>query len=175
MAREEKSAAVAEIADRLRESQATVLTEYRGLSVSDLGELRHALGPETTYSVAKNTLAKLAVRQAGADALEDLISGPSAWAFIRGDVVEAAKGLKAFAREHKALVIKGGLMDGAVLRPVDIERLADLEPREVLLAKLAGAMKGTLQQAASLFAAPTAQAARALGALQAQRADQGAD
>lgn len=169
MARDDKTTAVAELATQLRECEATVLTEYRGLSVAQLRELRRTLGPETTYTIAKNTLAKRAAADAGISSLDEIISGPSAWAFIRGDVVAAAKGLRDFAKSNKALVIKGGIMDGAVLRPVDIERLADLESREVLLAKMAGALKGSLSQAAALFIAPASQAARTFEALRAKR------
>lgn len=171
MARDDKRTAVAALVSQLRDSQATVVTEYRGLTVAELGELRRALGPDTTYTVAKNTLAKRAAIEAGATGLGEIISGPSAWAFIRGDVVAAAKGLRDFARAHQALVIKGGEMDGALLAPADIARLADLESREALLAKLAGAMQGALQQTASLLAAPASRAARAMAALQAKAAD----
>lgn len=168
MARATKVDAVAEIADRFRESSATVLTEYRGLTVAQLKELRRSLGDGATYSVVKNTLTKLAAKQAGVTEFDDLLTGPSAVAFVSGDVVEAAKGLKTFAKANPALVIKGGVMEGKFLTPEEVSRLAELESREVLLAKLAGAMQGTLQQAVSLFAAPLSQAVRTVDALRAK-------
>lgn len=165
MARADKAAAVAELSDQLRSASATVLTEYRGLTVAQLRELRSLLGADASYVVVKNTLAKIAANDAGLAGLDSLLVGPSALAVVRGDVVQAAKGLRNFAKDNKALVIKGGVMDGAVLTPADVTKLAELESREVLLSKLAGAMQGTLQQAVSLFAAPLAQAARAVDAL----------
>lgn len=168
MARADKATAVAELTDSLRSASATVLTEYRGLTVAQLRQLRSALGVDTSYIVVKNTLAKIAAADAGITGIDSLLVGPSALAVVRGDVVEAAKGLRSFAKDNKALVIKGGVMDGAVLSPADISKLADLESREVLLSKLAGAMQGTLSQAVSLFAAPLSQAARAIEALRAK-------
>lgn len=168
MANAEKTAAVAEIVESFRGAHAAVLTEYRGLSVSELGELRRALGNGTEYAVVKNTLTKIAAAEAGVAGLDELLSGPTAIAFVSGDPVEAAKGLRDFARTHPMLVVKGGVLDGRPLAPAEISRLADLESREVLLAKLAGAMQGSLSKAVGLFAAPLAQAARALGALEAK-------
>ncbi len=168
MARPDKATAVAEIADLFRSASATVLTDYRGLSVAQLKELRTTLGADTSYAVVKNTLTKIAAKDAGVEGIDDLLVGPSAVAFVQGDVVEAAKGLKTFAKANPALVIKGGILDGAVVTPEVLSKLAELESREVLLAKLAGAMQGSLQQAVSLFAAPLNQAARAVGALQAK-------
>ena len=162
----EKSAVIAEMTENFRKSTATVMTEYRGLTVTQLKELRRALGPTTTYSVVKNTLSRLAAKAAGVEGLDDMLKGPSAIAFIEGDAVESAKGLKNFAKDNPALVIKGAYMDGKVLSPKEILRLADLESREVLLAKLAGAMNASLSQAVYLLAAPLAKTARALGALQ---------
>jgi large subunit ribosomal protein L10 len=170
MARADKSAAVAEIADAFRGSSVAVLTEYRGLSVTQLTELRRALGQGTTYAVVKNTLTRIAAKEAGVEGLDDLLAGPSAIAFVTGDAVETAKGLKDFAKANPALVIKGGYMDGKVLSAAEINRLADLESREVLLAKLAGAMNASLSQAVYLLAAPLSQAARLFGALQAKAA-----
>jgi large subunit ribosomal protein L10 len=170
MARADKSAAVAEIADAFRGSSVAVLTEYRGLSVTQLTELRRALGQGTTYAVVKNTLTRIAAKEAGVEGLDDLLAGPSAIAFVTGDAVETAKGLKDFAKANPALVIKGGYMDGKVLSASEINRLADLESREVLLAKLAGAMNASLSQAVYLLAAPLSQAARLFGALQAKAA-----
>ncbi len=140
MATAEKSAVIAEMTENFRKSTATVMTEYRGLSVTQLKELRRALGPTTTYSVVKNTLSRLAAKAAGVEGLDEMLKGPSAIAFIEGDAVESAKGLKNFAKDNPALVIKGAYMDGKVLSPKEILRLADLESREVILAKLAGAM-----------------------------------
>ena len=165
MARPDKAADVAEIADNFRNSSATVLTEYRGLTVAQLKNLRRTLGESSQYAVVKNTLTKIAAREAGVEGLDDLLKGPSAIAFIKGDPVEAAKGLRDFAKANPLLVIKGGYMDGRALSAAEINKLADLESREVLLAKLAGAMKGSLSQAASLFNAPLANAARTIDAL----------
>ena len=165
MARPDKIAAVAELTDAFRESDAAVLTEYRGLTVTQLKELRRTLGATVSYAVVKNTLTKIAARDAGVDAFDDLLQGPSAIAFVTGDPVEAAKGLRDFSRTHPLLVIKGGVLDGKAISADEIRRLADVEPREVLLAKLAGAMKASLSGAVALFAAPLSQAARTLEAL----------
>jgi large subunit ribosomal protein L10 len=159
----DKQAAITELTDRFSNSSAAVLTEYRGLTVDELRQLRRSLGEGARYRVAKNTLAKRAANAAGVTELDDLFTGPTAITFIDGDPVEAAKGLRDFAKEHEALVIKGGYMEGKALSVEEITKLADLESREVLLAKLAGAMKGNMQKAASLFAAPASQVAR-LGA-----------
>ena len=165
MARPDKATAVAELADRFKSSSATVLTEYRGLSVAQLKELRRSLGEGATYAVVKNTLTKIAAKEAGIEGLDDLLVGPSALAFVDGDIVEAAKSLKTFAKENPALVIKGGYLDGAAISAEDVSKLAELESREVLLAKLAGAMNASMSQAAALFAAPLSQAARTVDAL----------
>ena len=163
--------AVAELTERFQSSSGAVLTEYRGLTVSQLGELRQTLGTNATFSVVKNTLTKIAASEAGVTTeLTDLLSGPSAIAFVDGDVVEAAKGLRDFSRANPLLVIKGGVLDGKALSPAEIVKLADLEPREVLLAKLAGAMKASLANAAGTFAALPVQMAQLLGALEAKRA-----
>jgi len=172
MARAEKVTAVAEITERFQSSSGAVLTEYRGLSVAQLGELRRSLGEHTTFAVVKNTLTKIAANNAGvAPELTELLSGPSAIAFVQGDVVEAAKGLRDFSRANPFLVIKGGVLDGKVMTPDEIAKLADLEPREVLLAKLAGAMKASLSNAAATFAALPTQMARLLAALEARDAE----
>ena len=174
MARAERVAAVTELTDRLRESDSVVLTEYRGLSVSQLRALRQSLGDNATFSVVKNTLTKIAVSEVGLqDQLAPLLSGPSAIAFVGGDVVEAAKGLRDFSRDNPALVIKGGVLDGKALTPDEITRLADLEPREVLLARLAGAMTASMSRAAAVFNALPTQVAQLLEALRVQRAEQG--
>jgi large subunit ribosomal protein L10 len=168
MARPDKAATVAEIADEFRTSNAAVLTEYRGLSVKQLQDLRRSLGENATYAVVKNTLTKLAAKEAGVDSFDELLSGPSAIAFVKGDPVEAAKSLRDFAKANSPLVIKGGVLDGKPLTPAEIAKIADLESREVLLAKLAGAMTASLTNAVYLFNAPLAQAARLVGALQAK-------
>ena len=171
MARAEKATAVAELTERFQSSSGAVLTEYRGLTVAQLSELRQSLGTNATFSVVKNTLTKIAAAEAGVTTeLTDLLSGPSAIAFVQGDVVEAAKGLRDFARTNPLLVIKGGVLDGKPLTPAEIAKLADLESREVLLAKLAGAMKASLAGAAATFAALPVQMARLLGALEQKRA-----
>ena len=141
MAKADKATAVADIAEQFKESTATVVTEYRGLTVANLAELRRSLGDNTTYTVAKNTLVKRAASEAGIKGLDDLFIGPTAIAFIKGEPVDAAKAIKTFAKDHKALVIKGGYMDGQPLTVAQVESIADLESREVLLSKLAGAMK----------------------------------
>ena len=168
MARPEKTAAVAEIVESFNESAGAVLTEYRGLTVKELQELRRSLGENATYAVVKNTLAKIAATEVGINGFDDLLTGPTAIAFINGDVVEAAKGLRDFAKANPALVIKGGVLDGNTLDASEVAKLADLESREVLLGKLAGAMLASLSQAVYLLNAPLSQAARLAGALQAK-------
>ena len=160
MAKADKATAVAEITEQFKASTATVITEYRGLTVANMAELRRSLGDSTTYSVAKNTLVKRAASEAGIEGLDDLFAGPTAIAFINGEPVDAAKAIKKFAKDNKALVIKGGYMDGRALTVAEVEQIADLESREVLLAKLAGAMKANLSKAAALFNAPASQVAR---------------
>ena len=170
MARAEKVAAVAELTERFQNSAGAVLTEYRGLSVAQLRELRGTLGEAATFTVVKNTLTKIAVEQAGLEnELVPLLTGPSAVAFVTGDVVETAKGLRDFAKANPFLVIKGGVLDGKALTPAEITTLADLEPREVLLAKLAGAMKATTARAAGAFAALPVQIAQLTEALRIRR------
>jgi len=168
MARADKAAAVAELVESFQESAGAVLTEYRGLSVKQLQDLRRSLGENANYAVVKNTLTQIAATEAGVEGFDDLLTGPTAIAFINGDVVEAAKGLRDFAKAHPSLVIKGGILDGKPLDPKEIARLADLESREVLLAKLAGGMMATLNQAVYMLNAPLSQAARLAGALQAK-------
>jgi len=168
MARPDKAATVAEIRDRFRASNAAVLTEYRGLTVAQMTQLRKDIGSHATYAVVKNTLTKIAAREAGIDAFDADLSGPTAIAFVTGDPVEAAKGLRDFARTNPTLVIKGGVLDGRALTADEVRKLADLESRDVLLAKLAGAMKASLNQAAYLFVAPLSKAARTIDALRAK-------
>jgi large subunit ribosomal protein L10 len=171
--RADKATAVAELTERFRESGATVLTEYRGLTVFQLTQLRRSLGQGATYSVAKNTLAKRAASDAGIDGLDELFSGPTALTFVSGDVVEAAKGLRDFAKANPMLVIKGGVFEGRAISAAEVTKLADLESREVLLAKLAGAMKANLSKAAAVLQAPLSKTARLAAALQDKRESEG--
>jgi large subunit ribosomal protein L10 len=151
MATPEKTAAVAEIAEDFRTANATVLTEYRGLSVGLMKQLRRSLGTKNKYSVVKNTLTKLAAKEAGVDLDPALLAGPSAVAFIKGDPINAAKALRDFSKENPMLVIKGGIFEGKAVTTAEIMQLANLESREVLLAKIAGAMKGSIAKAARVF------------------------
>jgi large subunit ribosomal protein L10 len=166
MARSDKVAAVAELANKFSSSAGVVLTEYRGLSVKALKDLRRSLGHDASYSVSKNTLTTIAAREAGVAGIEQHLVGPTAIAFIDGDPVVVAKGLRDFARTNPQLVIKGGVLDGKFMTPDEVRKLADLESRDVLLAKVAGAMQGVLQQAISLVSAPLSQAARLFAALE---------
>ena len=151
MARPVKEAAVAELTEDFKSANATYLTEYRGLTVTSMKELRRSLGSDTKYSVVKNTLTKIAAKNAGVDISDDLLVGPSALAFIKGDPIDAARNLKNFQKENPLLVVKGGIYEGKFVTTAEIMQLADLESREVLLAKLAGAMKGSLAKAARIF------------------------
>lgn len=171
MASPDKVAAVSVLTEEFRSSNAVVFTEYRGLSVKHLQNLRRSLGAEASYAVAKNTLTKIAASDAGLDSLDEYLTGPTAIAFIKGDVAGVAKSLKEFAKANPLLVIKGGVMDGKVLDAETVRKLADLESREVLLAKLAGALKGSAQKAVSTFAAPLTQTAQLMGALEAKAQD----
>lgn len=163
-----KTAAVAELRDAFRASSAAVLTEYRGLTVAQLNELRSALAGNATYAVVKNTLTKIAARDAGVPDIEALLQGPSAIAFVMGDPVVVAKGIRDFARANPLLVVKGGVLEGRALSADEVRRLADLESRDVLLARLAGAFQAALSGAVALVAAPLSQAARLMAALQAK-------
>jgi large subunit ribosomal protein L10 len=165
-----KNSAVEELTTQFSEASAALLTEYRGLTMSQLTTLRRTLGKTTTYQVSKNTLAKRAAAAAGFDGLDELLTGPTAIAFVNGDPVEAAKGLRDFAKANPLLVIKGGVLDGRALSADEIKKLADLESREVLLAKLAGALKANLSKAAATFQAPLTQFARLAAALEEKKA-----
>jgi large subunit ribosomal protein L10 len=171
--RPDKAAAVAELTGEFRDAQAAVLTEYRGLTMAQLTALRLALGRETTYAVTKNTLAKIAARDAGLADLDELLAGPTAIAFVKGDPVEAAKGIRDYAKANPLLVVKGGVLDGRRMSAEEIAKLADLESREVLLAKLAGAMKAKMSQAAATFNALPTQLARLAQALAEKKAAEG--
>ncbi|MBN1173858.1 MAG: 50S ribosomal protein L10 [Micromonosporaceae bacterium] len=167
--RADKATAVEGLTDQFRDSAATLLTEYRGLTVAQLKQLRRSLGRQTTYTVTKNTLARRAASDAGIGGLDELFTGPTALAFVSGDPVEAAKGLREFAKANPKLVIKGGVFEGKPLTADEVRALADLESREVLLAKLAGAMKANLSKAAAVLQAPLSKTARLAAALQDKR------
>jgi large subunit ribosomal protein L10 len=162
----EKVTAVSEIVEHFNESSAAVITEYRGLTVKQLSTLRRNLGRDTTYAVLKNTLTKRAAAQAGVAIDDSLLIGPTAIAFVKGDPVEAAKGLRDFAKTNPLLVIKGGVLDGKSLSAAEVNKIADLESREVLLAKVAGVLKALPTRAAGLFQAPLSQVARLAKALE---------
>ncbi|MBX3094555.1 MAG: 50S ribosomal protein L10 [Cryobacterium sp.] len=164
-----KEASVAELTEKFEGSTAVLLTEYRGLTVAQLKELRRSIGEHATYAVVKNTLTKIAANRAGITALDEGLEGPSAIAFVHGDPVAVAKGLKNFAKANPLLIIKGGFFDGNALSAAEVEKLAELESREVLLAKLAGAFKQSLFGAAYLFNAPLSQAVRTVDALRAKQ------
>jgi large subunit ribosomal protein L10 len=169
MARPDKAAAVAELTESFRSANAAVLTEYRGLTVAQLTKLRASISEHATYTVVKNTLTAIAAKDAGVTAFDGQLAGPSAIAFVTGDAVETAKVMRDFARENPALVIRGGLLEGKALSADEVRQIADLDTREVLLAKLAGAMKASMGNAAALFAAPLSQTARVVDALRAKR------
>src|SRR5699024_4665374 len=166
MANPQNEVALAELKAQFAETDSIVLTEYRGLTVAQTTELRRALGDDVQYSVAKNTLVKIAAQEAGVEGLDDLLTGPTAVAFIKGEAVDTAKVLKKFGDDNKAFVVKGGYMDGNALTADQVKAIAELDNRETTLAKLAGAMKGNLAKAAGLFNAPASQVARLAAALQ---------
>jgi large subunit ribosomal protein L10 len=172
MARPDKVAAVEEITNKFRNSNAAVVTAYTGLTVAQLKELRRSLGENAQYRVVKNTLTKIAANEAGIQ-LDEHLKGSTAVAFVTGDPVTAAKGLRDFAKENPALVIQGGVLDGKALSADEIKKLADLESREVLLAKLAGAFKGKQTQAAQVFQALPSKLVRTVDALRAKQDEQG--
>ena len=166
MARPEKAAKVAALTEEFSTSAAAVLTEYRGLTVKDLRNLRRSLGEDASYAVAKNTLAAIAAKEAGIEGLDESLTGPTAIAFVKGDIAAAAKGLRDFAKANPFRAIQGGVLEGKFLDSQAVLKLADLESREVLLAKMAGALQANLAKAAYMLAAPLSQGARAFGALQ---------
>ena len=165
MARPDKVAAVAEIAQNMRDANAVLLTEYRGLTVGQLKELRRALGVTANYAVVKNTLAAIAAKEVGFDFLEEDLNGPTAIAYVSGEPVDAAKVLRDFAKANPKLIVKAGVLDGSHLTAEGVKKLADLESREVLLAKSAGVLKGLMYKAAYLFNAPATKAVRTIDAL----------
>ena len=160
-----KEASVAELTDLFRNSNAVLLTEYRGLTVAQLKSLRQSISEHATYAVVKNTLTKIAANAAGISAFDDQLAGPSAIAFVHGDTVAVAKSLRDFAKANPLLVVKSGYFDGNPLSEAEVMQLADLESREVLLGKLAGAFKASLFGAAYLFNAPLSKAVRTVDAL----------
>jgi large subunit ribosomal protein L10 len=170
MATASKSAAIAELTDQFRGSGAAVLTEYRGLTVKQLSQLRSSLRGQATFAIVKNTLTELAAKEAGVTAFDGHLVGPSAIAFVSGDPVEAAKSLRDFAKANPLLVIKAGVLDGKALSPQEITQLADLESREVLLARAAGGFKASLTRAAYAFNAPLSKAVRTVDALRDKQA-----
>ncbi|ADH93100.1 50S ribosomal protein L10 [Arcanobacterium haemolyticum] len=169
MARTDKSAAIAELKELFSGSSAVLVTEYRGLTVAQMKTLRRAMGQEATYVVAKNTLARIAAKEAGIEGLDDALAGPTALAFVTGDIASAAKAVKNFAKDNPALIIKSGVLEGNVLAAEDVQKLADLESREVLLAKAAGALKASLHKAAYVFTAPATKLVRTVDALRAKQ------
>ena len=170
MANPKNTADLAALKEKLAGSESIVLTEYRGLTVAQLQELRNNLGFDVEYSVAKNTLFKIAANEAGIEGLDDKLTGPTAIAFIKGEAVDAAKVITKFADDNKALVIKGGYMDGNALSADQVEAIAKLDNRETTLAKLAGAMKGSMAKAAAVFNAPATKMVRTAAALQDKKA-----
>lgn len=151
MPRTEKLERVAELKRQIEGSNALLLTEYRGLTVSEITTLRRSLrDADASFAVVKNTLMQRAAAEAGLE-IADLLTGPSAVAFVGGDAVTAAKQIKSVAKQFPSLVLKGGFMDGQVLSADDANRLADLESREVMLSKIAGLLKGEMSRAASMF------------------------
>ncbi|RLP79183.1 50S ribosomal protein L10 [Mycetocola lacteus] len=160
-----KEAAVAELTEKFQSSTAVLLTEYRGLTVAQLKALRVSISEDATYAVVKNTLTKIAANNAGITSFDDELAGPTAVAFVHGDPVAVAKQLRAFAKANPQLIVKGGFFDGNPLTAAEVGKLADLESREVLLGKLAGAFKASLFGAAYLFNAPLSKAVRTVDAL----------
>ncbi|TWF95000.1 50S ribosomal protein L10 [Saccharopolyspora dendranthemae] len=171
MAKSDKVDAVSEISEKFNNSTAAVVTEYRGLSMAQLSELRRALGSNVSYRVAKNTLVKRAAEQSGVEGLDDLFVGPTAIAFVEGEPVDAAKAIKEFAKGNQNLVVKGGYMDGRALSVSEVDSIADLDSREVTLGRLAGAMKAKMNETAALFVAPASQVARMAAALQEKKGE----
>lgn len=165
MKRPEKETVVAALTDKFRDADAIYLTEYRGLTVPQISNLREKLGRDTSYSVAKNTLARIAAKEAGIEGFDEILSGPTAVTFVKGDYIEAAKALRDFAKENKALIVKGGFADGTIYDAEGVKKLADLESREVLLSKMAGALKGTMAKAAYVLNALPTKAVRTFDAL----------
>jgi len=156
----EKVQAVTDIRERLEGAEAVFFTEYRGLSVGAIQDLRRSLRDSgADYKVVKMTLAKLAAGEAGFEGLDEFLSGPTALAFAQSDPVAAAKALKEFSKSHEVFVLKAGFLSGVILTPEEVSKLAEIEPREVLLAMIAGAAKAPLFKAAGMFGSFTRDAA----------------
>ena len=173
MPRPEKVQAVEDIRSRIESAQATFLTEYRGLNVGQQQQLRRSLRASgTDYKIVKMTLARLAAGELGIEGIEEWLTGPTALAFAGGDPVESAKALRDFARDHEQLVVKAGILGGRLLLPEQVSKLADVEPRPVLLAKLAGAFQAPLAQAAGLFSALTRNTASVVSQLLEKKASE---
>jgi len=171
MARPEKTAAVKEISARLSASEAALLTEYRGLSVTEMAEVRTALraaDEDTEYKVSKNTLARIAAKEAGMEDLVDLLVGPTAIAYVKGDAAAAAKALDEAAKKFPVLQVKGGILAGKVISAEQAQALAKLEPRETQLAMIAMMMNQPATLAVNAFAALL----RDLGSMLAQVVEQ---
>lgn len=171
MAKPNKKQAIAELEEKFSSSSALLLTEYRGLTVAQITELRRSLDQFATYTVCKNTLARIAARNQGMEYLVEDLNGPTAITFVHGEAVDAAKALKEFAKANEQLVIKGGSLDGRHLSADEVKQLAELDNRETTLAKLAGALQGKLVQAAYMFKAPASKAVRTVDALRAKQED----
>jgi large subunit ribosomal protein L10 len=165
----DKEVTVADLTESFRRSNAIVLTEYRGLTVAQLKQLRHQLREHASYAVVKNTLTRIAAHQAGISSFDEQLAGPSALAFVHGDTVAVAKALRDFSKANPLLVVKGGYFDGNALTASEVDRLADLDSREVLLARFAGGMKGVLARTARTINAPPAKAVRLFDALLAKQ------
>jgi large subunit ribosomal protein L10 len=160
MPRPEKVQAVTDIRERLESAEAVFFTEYRGLSVNAIQDLRRSLRESgADYKVVKMTLAKLAAGEAGFEGLVEFMSGPTALAFAQSDPVATAKALKEFSKGHEVFVLKAGFLSGVILTPEEVSKLAEIEPREVLLAMIAGAAKAPLFKAAGMFGSFTRDAA----------------
>ena len=171
MANPKNTAELAALKEKFEAASSIVLTEYRGLTVGQLQELRGELGFDVEYHVAKNTLIKIAANEQGIEGLDDLLVGPTAVAFIKGEAVDAANVMKKFNKNHDAFVIKGGYMDGKAIDAVQVDAIAEMDNRETTLAKLAGAFEGSLAKAAGLFQAPASKTARLVAALQDKQDD----
>lgn len=166
MANAKNVAQLEDLKKRFAAADSVMLTEYRGLTVAQVTELRTKLGFDVEYSVAKNTLLKLAAKETGIEGLDEYLTGPTAIAFVKGEAVDAAKVMKEFGKANNAFVIKGGYMDGNALSAEQVQAIADLDNRETTLAKLAGAMKGSLAKAAAVFNAPASKMVRLAAALE---------
>lgn len=160
---------VAELTGLFQNSNAVFLTEYRGLTVAQLKELRRSISADATYAVAKNTLIEIAAKNAGVTAFDGQLFGPTGLTFVSGDAVTVAKALRDFAKANPLLLVKTGVLDGAALSAEEVKKLADLESREVLLSKAASVFKASLFKAAYTFNAPLAQAVRTVDALRAKQ------